>query len=453
MSTGFDVCRLRLKMSYGNERDRQRAHRDYVAFRKRVPKIDVTFLGDEGRRKRVCETPAAMVPFVEGILQMADKAKAEGRDIHCALDVETEYVGPGDADVPDPFFWHRRHLREKGATDEELAAREAWQKQKSAEWSKKSPKAKRNQREGYKKERKEKGLLQSDVMCFQIGCREDREDRFLFVANPVKMASGGVVALPQLRRLIEHPAIVWVNVGVTNDLQLISDSFFDAELRGIRCAELQLVVEKAYGGPLVKRSDVSGNGLLGLFQRVFSKERYTYRKDPLLTRSKWKGEWTAEQLEYAVMDIRAVTMILRKIIPLMEGSIGAMASLFPVVAPISQANKASTSGICAAPTMEELAAPWEFEASSDSFSDGSSSDEGPTTSSVKPYFDEEKVAAMERHFAEQRAERAKKMEAFLASPAIMPAADEDWNLEAEPDARGDAADRGDAARGGGFVSR
>ena len=115
-------------MSYGAERNRQKAHRDYAAFRRQVPKIDVSFLDDAGRRKRMCETAAAMIPYVEGILQLADEAQAQGRDIHCALDVETEYVAPGDkTDIPDPFMWHRRRLRQQGVTEEELAVREIWQ--------------------------------------------------------------------------------------------------------------------------------------------------------------------------------------------------------------------------------------------------------------------------------------------------------------------------------------
>ena len=104
-------------MSFGNERDRQRCNRDYLNFRRRFPKTDVTFLDAEGRRQRVCETKEEVEAWVNGLLTLANEAKEKGELVTCILDVEGDYVIPGKSScLPEPFFWHKRRLRAEGVS-------------------------------------------------------------------------------------------------------------------------------------------------------------------------------------------------------------------------------------------------------------------------------------------------------------------------------------------------
>ena len=327
-------------MSYGNERDRQRCHKEYMGFRRRVPKRDVTFLDDRCRRGRICETVEQLDVFVNGILGLADAAAETGSDVVVVLDVETEYSIPGSTKrKPDPYFWHRRQLREDGISEVELKGRESFQRQSDAEYAAiKNQKTRQNRRATFRANAREHGMVKSDVFCFQMSCVQDEESEYTFIANPVlisdKSFAGGRLASPPLERLMRHPNVIWVNSGIHGDLLAMSDCFFDGGLIGMRHVELKTLVEDALGEKLTRREDVDGCGVLGIFQRVFLQERWTWEKDPLLTRSHWWDVWTKEMVEYAFNDVFSVDMVLRQILPNLNSSIRDFAAIFPADAPL-----------------------------------------------------------------------------------------------------------------------
>ena len=123
-------------MAMANERSRQRAYREYLNFRRKHPKEDVTFLDAQTRRERICETEQQLMTFVRGLLSIADDAKRQNRDCYMILDVETDYTIPSvSTRAPQPHYWHIYQLKSRGLTDEQIAEREQTQSQLCAEFS------------------------------------------------------------------------------------------------------------------------------------------------------------------------------------------------------------------------------------------------------------------------------------------------------------------------------
>ena len=181
-----------------------------------------------------------------------------------------------------------------------------------------------------------------------------------------------------------------MNVGIAADIEAMNQSFFSGSLRGLRIIELKNVVESYFGGPLVMRDDVYGMGGLGLFQRVFSSENLTYRKDPRYTFSDWGGEWSPEMLEYALNDVYAVNLIMRKVTPCLNSPLSTMATLFPPP-PGGLGSKITfdptTDGLANSPTTEQF----EFEPSS---SESESEIERPVD--APSFFSDTQVEEMEK---------------------------------------------------------
>ena len=128
--------------------------------------------------------------------------------------------------------------------------------------------------------------------------------------------------------MLSHESVVWIGLGIYEDLQSISDSFYEGNLVGPKYVDLKDVMETAFG-PLKKQDDIAGNGLLGHFQRVFYTEGLTWAKSPLITRSKFSGYWSDAQVEYMLMDVHSVNLIMGKLEPKV-GDASAMAEVFPV---------------------------------------------------------------------------------------------------------------------------
>ena len=62
---------------HGSERSRHNDFKNYCEFRKKVPKVDVTFRDAAVRRQRVADTPQKFTHFVEGLIGLGKKAEAE----------------------------------------------------------------------------------------------------------------------------------------------------------------------------------------------------------------------------------------------------------------------------------------------------------------------------------------------------------------------------------------
>ena len=73
-----------------SEHNRQKRFRDYEKFRRSYPKIDIEFLDQPSRRQRICESAEELESFLQGFLEIADKAKESNTDCYMILD--TNYI-------------------------------------------------------------------------------------------------------------------------------------------------------------------------------------------------------------------------------------------------------------------------------------------------------------------------------------------------------------------------
>ena len=320
-----------------SERLRQKAFKDYSKFRKDFPKTDATFLDATSRRQRVADTEAKLNHFLEGLLLIADDAKFNNRDCYMILDVETDYVISTETSRrPEPFFWHKRQLKQKGYTDEQITKRSLVQNDLALEFSAiKNAKTRQNQRPQFDADSRSRGLVKSDVFSFQIAAIQDENDDFTFAAHTVKLEDvfGGRDGSSLLHRLFSHKSIVWLNVSIEEDLKAMNRAFFDDKLSGLRFLDMKTVAEHIYGSPLPRRQGVDGQGALGLFQLAFLEDNLTWKKSPLLTRNHWWSmePWPDNLVEYALMDVHSMVLVLRKWLPKLRDSPGSLASPFPLI--------------------------------------------------------------------------------------------------------------------------
>ena len=89
----------------------------------------------------------------------------EGRKMFCLVDTEGDCVLPGTVGrVPEPYFWHKYHLRVQGVLEAEVSERERCQLRLAKEYSAiKNQKTRQNRRPQFRQDSREKGLLTSDV--------------------------------------------------------------------------------------------------------------------------------------------------------------------------------------------------------------------------------------------------------------------------------------------------
>ena len=285
------------------------------------------------------------------------------------LDTEGDHVIPSQTKrKPQPYFWHKYQLRLDGCTEDQIAQREQYQDSIGAEYARiKNTKTRQNQRPAFEQDSRDRGLVTSDVYSFQLACIQDDDDSLTCAAHLVNIINSvdGRTLPPSLFQLLAHPNVVWMNVGVENDIHALNRAFFEDKLSNVRFLDVKTAVEGVYGSPLPKREDVQGEGGLGLFQRVFSAEKLTWRKSPLITRSHWwTSDWDDGQVHYALMDVHSIAMMMRKLIPHMSLSPGAMSSTYPY----KRANK-SASRRGRKQRMDSVTAPFEFASSPNSDDD------------------------------------------------------------------------------------
>ena len=272
---------------------RQKAFKEYKAFRESHQKEDVSFLDARARRKRVCQSYDDFSRILNKFVEIADDAAARNIDCYMVLDVEGDYVKPGTNQPKQPYFWHEFPLKQAGCTDDELLERQSVQSQLNDEFSKVKNKATRQKRRPeFEAQSRARGLVQSDVFALQLACVQDDDDKLTTAVHMINVANtaDGRALPPALLRLFSHKSVVWVNVGVEEDLKMLNRAFFDDSLCDVRFVEAKSLVEAVYGKPLEKRADIQGEGVLGLFQRVFAEKNWTWKKSPLaLTGGKQSG--------------------------------------------------------------------------------------------------------------------------------------------------------------------
>ena len=348
---------------------RQKAFREYKSFRASNPKVDVSFLDTLARRRRVCDSYDKFASVLNKFVEVADESAARGIDCYMVVDLEGDYVEPGSKQPRQPHYWHEHQIRQADGTNDDIKDRREIQSQLDKEFSRIKNKATRQKRRPeFEAQSRVRGLVQSDVFSLQLACIQDNDDELTAAVHMVKVAetADGRTLPPALFRLFSHKSIIWINVGIEEDLKALNRSFFNDSLCDIRWVEAKEIVEAVHGKPLPKQSDVQGEGVLGLFQRVFLDKKWTWKKSPLLTRSHWwDRSWTDDQVAYALMDVHSIVMVVREMLPRLPKPLGCMASPFP----LRREKKAVALATKGTFIHDSVTAPFEFNESSDSEDD------------------------------------------------------------------------------------
>ena len=126
-------------------REEHNRHLDFLATTKRRV---TEFLNADERAKRTCSRSWEANVFLDKIIEMADKAEAEGKMITAVIDREGDQVNadsslrkrvrdPDGKILPgDEFYHHRRSLQRDGISDDEIRQREIFDRQLRKSWRK-----------------------------------------------------------------------------------------------------------------------------------------------------------------------------------------------------------------------------------------------------------------------------------------------------------------------------
>ena len=356
-------------MSSGGDRGRLKALNDYKAFNRAHKKQSISFLDAQARRQRVCESYDDFASILDKFVKIADDAATRNVDCFVVVDIECDYVTPGSNQPDQPFYWHEFFLRQSGLSDDDIAKRRDCQSKLNAEFAKiKNRATKQKRRPQFDTDSRTKGLVKSDIFSLQLACVQDNADTLTTAVHMVKVAEtcDGRTMPPAFFRLFSHKSIVWTNVGIEEDLRALNRAFFNDSLIDVRWVDTKSLAESIFGNPMPKLANVQGEGVLGLFQRVFLDKNWTWNKSPAITRSHWwSRQWTDAQIGYALMDVHSIVMVIREILPRLPKTPGQMASLFPLV----RDKKATAPAASASFIKDSVTAPFEYNDSSDSEND------------------------------------------------------------------------------------
>ena len=295
------------------------------------------FESPEERRKRTCCRSFQATPFVEKILARADEAQGKGEFVTCILDTEGDQVNRdtdlrkratnwrGEIVPGDIYYHHRRSLQRAGITPPELIEREKQAKAISASWRNKKPARKISDYFESQANRVTNGLLKSDCHLISIAVDGDTDDEcaFLFQATRfIETENLGEVGLPPIfEKLLTHPAIIYTNIGIFDDIAVIINAFYGGRLPGVKYAELQAVMEDRWG-------EDTPEGVQAIFHQAFP--HLTLPKDQWVTRGHWWISRLADrQIEYALLDTVSMGRVLRTTGDLASQPVSAFSVVFP----------------------------------------------------------------------------------------------------------------------------
>ena len=302
-------------------------------------RVQVAFLDNQRRRKRVCKSSKQAEPFLKGIIAMADKHADRGLYIHVTMDVESDVVTfdtpkrkrivgvDGKFKSGDEFYHHRRLLQSRGITDEAIQQRENIQAQIQNRWKKKKPEDKVRDFNAVQSQRIREGMLKSNAHTIQIAVAEDGSDELAFVfqaTTAIEEEFEGVPQLPSLfKDLLTHNGVVFVNVAQRDDIQNVVNSFYEGHLQGIQYAELEDVMSQRWEPGW----EEDGKGLMAIFRRCFPNR--TWNKDKRITMSHWWLPRLSDmQIKYALLDVLSPAWVLRATDEL-AGDLDEIITVFP----------------------------------------------------------------------------------------------------------------------------
>ena len=179
-------------------------------------RVEISFLDNEKRRKRVCRSSNEVEPFLRRILELADQHAEDGSYVHVAMDLETDVVNydtprrkkvvglDGKAKTGDEFYHHRRLLENRGMSSEEIRQRSLIQQQISKKWRSKNAVEKARDFTAVQKQRIREGLLVSNAHTIQMAVAEDDDDKCAFIFQATTMIKQEGDGKPQLPAMFDQ---------------------------------------------------------------------------------------------------------------------------------------------------------------------------------------------------------------------------------------------------------
>ena len=270
------------------------------------------------RAKRTCSRSWEANVFLDKIIEMADKAEAEGKMITAVIDREGDQVNadsslrkrvrdPNGKILPgDEFYHHRRSLQRDGISDDEIRQREIFDRQLRKSWRKKKPEQKIRDYYAFQAQRAKQGLLPSSCHIIQVAIVEDDKDECTFILQATRLVEteyGGERRLmPKFGQFLTHPAMCSTNVSMNDDLAHIINAFYGGCLVGVKYAEMEDVMADRWGRNCERSA-------LDMFHRAFPE--LTWPKDVMIAMGHWwVKKLTPKQTGYAFSDVNSLKKVL-----------------------------------------------------------------------------------------------------------------------------------------------
>jgi hypothetical protein len=318
--------------------------------RARKNKTDYVLLTEEERRMRVAKTEEECNFFLAKHLVLLDKAHAKGEVVGICLDVECDWVDPEykPYQKENAHFWAKNLFQ--GISRNELVTQKGKNQGINNHYKKTidslidNEEAAKEAHWQWRQELRTKGLPLCNILAIQIASTADPLGDLVFAMQINKLVEsyGGKVKLPHLmRKLLTHPATVFVNANQYDDLLGVIDTFYEGKLEGVQYVEIQCLLKKAWG-PEWDRADLDGSpesgrkvetksGITEIHEYAFKIENMTWYKDFSCTCSHWWVKiWTDAQTHYALMDVFSPIMSLNHTLKNLSVILNRMALVFPL---------------------------------------------------------------------------------------------------------------------------
>ena len=277
----------------------------YLERRKLNPKDDMAFPAtSEEMQKRVCYTEEEVDRAVEIHLQKADAEGERNGAYWIVLDNENYVMDRSCArrnDLPSFWSWHEQSLIANGASREEMERRKEQQKNLRSSWSKLSQAEKAAGFWTWRERMKEVGVVPGSVMGFSVAAVDDYEGEHIFAVHCKRLIDGeygGKPRMPEsIKRLLTHPFVRVINVGVYGDLEELINSFFlEEESLDVWCVEAVDFFRAAW-----EEEEDWLASLLDIVERANPGK--TIKKNPSITLSHWwEFIWHLNQIHYILSD-------------------------------------------------------------------------------------------------------------------------------------------------------
>ena len=236
----------------------------YQDRRKRNPLVDMEFLTITQRKARICHKASDVDRWLQRHLKVADKKHEKGERHVVVLDVEEA----------QNLSWHERELKLDGVSEEELRERRRTAQSLKGETDRKKAASKVAYFWEHRKQDREKAICKSSVAAFAIAVAGDDDGELTFGVHCGNVIGQGRPQMPPtFCEFLQHPAVVFVNVGQREDLEGVINSFIKKRIEKVKYVDGEDFFLDAWGQHWNGMDDngqwKSCNGVLNIVEHAF----------------------------------------------------------------------------------------------------------------------------------------------------------------------------------------